>query len=55
MKLCEVAICLEDIQMIQSELNRFLVIVSERTRDSSKKSIVIKHNFHVFIAQAKIE
>ena len=55
MKLCEITICLEDIQKIQGELNRFLVIVSERTRDSSKKSIVIKHNFHVFIAQAKIE
>lgn len=41
MELCEIAISLEDIKQIQSELYRLFIVISECSGDSSEQGLVL--------------
>ena len=55
MELGEITICLEDVQKVEGQLNRLFVIVPQCATDSSKESLMLEHDLHVFVAETQIQ
>ena len=54
-ELSEVRISLEDVQQIQSELERLLIIISESTGYGSKQSLMLQHVLHVLVTKTEVQ
>jgi len=51
----EVRVRLEHVEEVESQVDRLLVVVTEGTTDSSEQSLVLQHELHVLVREAKVE
>ncbi len=55
MELSEVRIGLEYVQQVQSELERLLIIISERAGYGPEQSFMLEHVLHVLVAETEVQ
>jgi hypothetical protein len=54
-ELGEVAVGLEDVEEVESELDGLLVVVPESPGYCSEQCLVIEHDLHVLVAETQVE
>ena len=55
MELGEVRVRLEDVQEVESQVDRLLVIIAEGAGNSAKQCLVVEHDLHVLVREAEVE
>ena len=55
MELREVGVCLENVQQVQSELERLLEVVPERAGYRPEQCLMLEHVLHVLVAETQVE
>lgn len=55
MKLGKVWVGLENVEQVERQVDRLLVVIAKSARHCAEESLMLEHEFHILVREAQVE